>query len=365
MERPLNGTQSHASPTPASPVQRHANVLGTGAILAGAAAALAAMALWNTYRARKVEREHPPAGRFVTVDGVRLHYVEKGEGSPPVVLIHGNVVTAEDFDLSGVLDLAAERGHRVVAFDRPGFGYSDRPRRAAWTPAAQADLLRQTFARLGIERPIVLGHSWGALVALALALNHPDAVRGLVVLSGYYYPTLRIDVPLVSLAAIPLIGDVLRYTVSPLVGTAMLPLNFKLMFGPAPVPDRFKRGFPRGLPVRPSQLRAEAQESASMVPAVAAMQDRYRELRMPVVIMAGAKDRVVDVGRHAMRLHEDIPQSSLRLSPGVGHMLHYAVPEKVADAIEAAATGRPTTAVHHTAADLHSSAEWPASGTAP
>ena len=322
------------------------------------------MALWNIYRARKVEREHLPAGRFVTVDGVRLHYVEKGEGAPQVVLIHGNVVTAEDFDLSGVLDLAAERGHHVVAFDRPGFGYSDRPRRAAWTPTAQADLLRQTFARLGIVRPIVLGHSWGALVALALALNHPDVVRGLVLLSGYYYPTLRIDVPLVSLAAIPLIGDVLRYTVSPLVSAAMLPLNFKLMFGPAPVPDRFKKGFPRGLPVRPSQLRAEAQESAFMIPAVAAMQDRYRELRMPVVIMAGAKDRVVDVGRHAMRLHKDIPQSSLRVKPDVGHMLHYAVPEQVADAIEAAMADRPVAAVHHTAADLHSSAKWPASGTA-
>jgi pimeloyl-ACP methyl ester carboxylesterase len=157
----------------------------------------------------------------------------------------------------------------------------------------------------------------------------------------------------------------LRYAVAPLVGAAMLPLNFKLMFGPAPVPDRFKRGFPRGLPVRPSQLRAEAQDSAFMVPAVAAMQDRYRELRMPVVIMAGAKDRVVDVGRHAMRLHKDIPQSSLRLSPGVGHMLHYAVPEKVTDAIEAAVTGRPTTAVHRTAAAPHSSAEWPVSETAP
>jgi pimeloyl-ACP methyl ester carboxylesterase len=321
-----------------------------GAILAGSAAALAAMALWNTYRARKVEREHPPAGRFVTVDGIRLHYIEKGEGSPPVVLIHGNVVTAEDFDLSGVLDLAAERQHRVVAFDRPGFGYSDRPRGAAWTPAAQADLLRQAFARLGIERPVVLGHSWGALVALALALNHPDAVRGLVLLSGYYYPTLRADVPLISLAAIPLIGDVLRYTISPLVGAAMLPLNFKLMFGPAPVPDRFAKGFPRGLPVRPSQLRAETQESATIVPAVAAMQDRYRELRMPVVIMAGAKDRVVDVGRHAVRLHEDIPQSSLRLSPDVGHMLHHAVPAQVADAIEAAMADHPATAVPRMAA---------------
>jgi pimeloyl-ACP methyl ester carboxylesterase len=112
------------------------------------------MALWNTYRARKVEREHPPRGRFVTVDGVRLHYLEKG-GGRPVSLSPCNLVTAEDFELSGLLDLASERQCHVVAFDRPGFGYSDRPPGAMWTPARQADLFRQAFARLGIERPVV------------------------------------------------------------------------------------------------------------------------------------------------------------------------------------------------------------------
>src|ERR1700737_5442734 len=116
---------------------------GSGAVLVGSTvAAMAAMALWNTYRARKVEREHPPRGRFVTVDGARLHYLEKG-GGRPVVFLHGNVVTAEDCDLSGVLDLASARECHVVAFDRPGYGYSDRPRGAIWTPARQADLRRR------------------------------------------------------------------------------------------------------------------------------------------------------------------------------------------------------------------------------
>ena len=159
------------------------------AIFVATAASLAAMTAYNIYRARKAEREHPPTGRFVTVDGVRLHYIEKGEG-PPVVLLHGNVVTAEDFRTSGVLELLARR-HRVIAFDRPGFGYSDRPHGSAWSARAQADLLRDALVVLGIKRPVVLGHSWGAAVALALALNHPDDVRGLVLLSGYYYPTLR------------------------------------------------------------------------------------------------------------------------------------------------------------------------------
>src|ERR1700722_3417205 len=182
------------------------------AVLVGsAAAAVAGMALWNTFRARKVEREHPPGGRFVAVNGTRLHYIEKG-GGRPVVFLHGNVVTAEDCGLSGLLDLASERQCHVVAFDRPGFGYSDRPRGAMWTPARQADLIPQAFARLGIERPVVVGHSFGTLVALALALDHPDAVSGLVLLSGYYRPTLRADVPLFSLPAIPAIGDLIRYT---------------------------------------------------------------------------------------------------------------------------------------------------------
>ena len=62
--------------------------------------------------------------------------------------------------------------HRVIAFDRPGFGYSDRPHGSAWSAGTQAELLRDAFAVLGINRPVVLGHSWGAAVALALGLNH-------------------------------------------------------------------------------------------------------------------------------------------------------------------------------------------------
>ena len=121
----------------------------TSAILT-AAATLAAMMAHNIYRARKAEGEHPPAGQFATVDGVRLHYIERGEG-PPVVLLHGNMVTAEDFDTSGVFDLVAKR-HRVIAFDRPGFGYSDRPHGSAWSAGTQADLLRDAFAIIGINR---------------------------------------------------------------------------------------------------------------------------------------------------------------------------------------------------------------------
>ena len=309
------------------------------AVLAGAAV-LAAAAVWNNARARREERRHPPRGRFVEIDGVALHYLERGAG-PPVVLLHGNVVSAEDWVLSGVLDEAARR-HRVVAFDRPGFGFSERPHGALWTPAAQARLLRRAFDRLGLERPVVVGHSWGALVALALAIDHPEAVGGLVLMSGYYRPTARVDAVLAAPPAIPVLGDVMRYTVSPLLGRALLPLSLKGMFWPQAIPERFEHEFPYGFPVRPWQIRAEAQDAATMVPGVAGLRDGYRNLRLPVTIMAGTEDKVVDVESQPVWFHHALPQSDLQLIPGAGHMFHYAVPGRVAAAITDVAGRRPT-----------------------
>src|SRR6187200_3433342 len=137
----------------------------------------------------------------------------------------------EDFQSSGLIDLAA-RHFKVIVFDRPGFGHSDRPRDVIWTPDAQAELIKQALARLGVSNAIVLGHSWGASVAVALALKYPTLVQGLVLASGYYYPTFRPDVVAVSAPAVPLVGDVLRYTIAPIVSRVMWPLLMTKIFGP-------------------------------------------------------------------------------------------------------------------------------------
>src|SRR4051812_9937225 len=101
--------------------------------LAAGTAAAGALAVGNYLLARRSERRHPPEGSFLVVDGVRLHYSDRGAGTP-VVLIHGNAVTGADWNRSGVADLLL-RDHRVIMFDRPGFGYSDRPRGRIWTAA--------------------------------------------------------------------------------------------------------------------------------------------------------------------------------------------------------------------------------------
>lgn len=300
-----------------------------GALAAGLG--LAASYFFVRAKTQRAEAENPPQGRFVKVDGVRLHYVERGSG-PTLVLLHGNGVLANDFEASGLLDKAAEH-YRVIAFDRPGYGYSERPRSKVWTPQAQARLLHHALQEIGVDSAIVLGHSWGTLVALSMALEVPDFVRGLVLLSGYYYPSLRADVPLQSGPAIPVVGDLLRYTVSPLI-TRMLwrPLT-KRVFSPQPVDARF-RALPVWMMLRPSQLRAAAAESALMVPAAMALAKRYPELKVPAVVMAGTQDKIVDFGHNSERLDERLPDSELQLQPGVGHMTHYAHPEKVLAAVE-------------------------------
>ena len=186
----------------------------------GVALALAASAVMVQWRTRRTEHANPPQGQFLEVDGVRLHYVERGEGQP-LVLLHGNGSMIQDFDVSGLIDLASRR-YRIVVFDRPGYGYSDRPRSTIWTPVAQARLIEGALRKLGVGL-IVLGHSWGTQVALSLALEYPSYVQSLVLLSGYYFPTLRLDVPVLSGPAIPVLGDVIRHTISPWLGRLMSP----------------------------------------------------------------------------------------------------------------------------------------------
>ncbi len=308
------------------------------AALAGAAA-LGVAAIANHKLAARAERRNPPEGKFMDIGGVRLHFLERGSG-PPLVLLHGNGGMIQDFQSSGLVDRAAER-FRVIVFDRPGYGHTSRPRRTLWSPGMQAALIAEALQRLGAEPAIVLGHSWGASVAVALALDHPARVRGLTLVSGYYYPTARLDVPALSAPAVPILGDVIRHTLGPLATRLAWPALLRMIFGPPPVPAKFAEGFPVEMAVRPSQLRASAAEAMLMIPDAAAFRSRYAEIVQPVVIVAGEEDRLVNCRKQSLRLHHDIPHSQFRSVAGAGHMVHQTDMPAVLDAIELTARSAP------------------------
>ncbi|HJU17094.1 MAG TPA: alpha/beta hydrolase, partial [Stellaceae bacterium] len=294
-------------------------------------------ALLVAWRARRAERDRPPPGRFLEIAGVRLHYLERGAG-PPLLLLHGNGAMVQDFAISGILEPLVRR-YRVIAVDRPGFGYTNRPRSQVWTPAAQAELVHEALHRLGIDQAVVVGHSWGTLVALALALDYPADVKSLVLLSGYYFPVRRTDVLAFWPLAVPGVGDLLSHTVAPLLGRAMLPWAFRKIFAPAAVPSRFAAEFPSGLALRPSQLQASAGDTVAMRPGAAALAGRYGEIGMPVAIVAGTGDQIVDFARQSARLVQALPHAALIPVEGGGHMIHHIAPLQVVEAIDRAAGG--------------------------
>lgn len=308
------------------------------AAAAGTAAVLAACAAAVRRQTRQAERDFPPKGRFVTVNGVRLHFTVHGrdDAAQTVVLLHGNATMAEEFDLSGLARQAAER-YRVVVFDRPGYGWSDRPRGRRWGPQAQADLIAAALRRLGVSDPVVLGHSWGALVALAMGLRHPQDIGSLVLASGYYFPTLRLDTPLMAAPALPVVGTLWRHTVAPLLGRLLWPITLRRLFAPAPTPPAFRERYPVAMSLRPSQLRASAAESAMLLPATAALRRSYRELEVPAVLVAGADDKLVSTRWQSGRLHHQLSHSWLRIVEGSGHMVHHVATGQVMAAIDQAA----------------------------
>jgi pimeloyl-ACP methyl ester carboxylesterase len=285
---------------------------------AGGAALLVAGA-YARRRSAQALRANPPRGNFVEAGGLRLHYVEKGAGTP-LVLLHGLGSMAEDFATSGFLERAAAR-YRVIALDRPGYGHSDPAPRATASPWRQAALLREVLGKLDVRRPILLGHSWGTLVALAFALRYPGTLRSLVLASGYFFPTARLDALLLAPPAIPGIGDVLRYTLSPCLGRLLWPAFLRLLFSPSRPPPGGP--VPPWLALRPAQLKAVAAETLLTIPAAVALSRRYPELTLPLLIVAGAKDRYVSPRSHSLRLKAFVPRSRLVLLPDAGHMLHH------------------------------------------
>ncbi|MGE5545871.1 MAG: alpha/beta fold hydrolase [Solirubrobacterales bacterium] len=298
----------------------------------GAGAALTGLAFWSSQASKDAERANPPTGTFIEIGGAKLHYLARGSGRP-VVFIHGLGGMIQDWTLS-LADRAA-RGYRCIAFDRPGYGWSERPGWSRWSPEKQAETLRRAARRMGAERPVLVAHDFGTLVALSWALEYPEDVAGIVLIAGYYYSTRRIDIPLLSVPSMAGLGAVARNTVSPMLGRAAMPKVMERLFAPNPVPDVMSL-YPTDMMLRPSQMRAQGEDLAHLKEATRRLSSRYGELRVPVVIVTGDGDTVVDPVTQSIRLHRDIPHSTVKVVAEAGHMVHHVAPADVMSAIDLA-----------------------------
>lgn len=300
--------------------------------IAAVVALIAGLVVYNRIRHQKAEAAYPPGGSFVEVEGIRLHYICKGEGVP-VVFLHGGILSANDF--REAMELASSRGYRTIAFDRPGYGYSERPRNGRVTPADQARLIHGALKQMGVEKPIIVAHSWSGLLAMIYALRFPDDISGIVTLGGAMYkegyPAEHGD-PISRLVTTPVLGSMFLYTVpgSPL-GAALAGSIVKQTFAPEPVPERYREEA-LSLWLRPGQFRANREDILAFPPAARQNSGHYGNIKAPVVIVVGEDDPFGTV-EQAERLKRDVPHARLMKVPHVGHMIPQNHPHLVMEAL--------------------------------
>lgn len=306
---------------------------------------LGSLLVYSARAASWASKTWPPTGGFIELDGefegLRLHYLACGErraGVAPVILIHG--ASGNLRDMSESLTGPLSRETLVVAFDRPGHGWSGRGRHPEIAdPAVQARAIRQAAAKLGLERPVVLGHSWGASVAAAWALDDGAGLSGLLPLSGALYPWPGGVAWYHSVVRMPVIGALFMRTLIVPGGKALMEKGVAANFHPDKAPEGYAEAIALPLLFRPSEFRANSEDTAGLKPHLARQSARYGSIAVPTIVVTGNADYTVSPKLHSYAFHKAVAGSELVKLKGTGHMPHHARRDVVVDAVLRLARG--------------------------
>ena len=279
----------------------------------------------------QVEKKSPPVGDFFAINGERLHVFEDGPAdAPAVVLIHGASANLRDMNIS--LGAALSGEFRVVTLDRPGRGYSTRPDNG-YELAVQAALINGVVEKLELERPVIVGQSFGGAVALRYALDHSEDMAGLVLLAPVSHEWPGGVSWYNAASGVPIIGNLLRWFVIPVYGQFAAEKGIERSFEPDDAPDNYYERSGLALLFRPSDFKSNASDIRNLKAEIIAQQDRYGEIDATTLIITGEDDSTVSPELHSKQLARQIPNAELILLPDTGHALHHAETAFIADKI--------------------------------
>lgn len=287
---------------------------------AGPLAALTGLGHLSRRKAREAEASHPPLGEFVNIEGKRVHFVRMGKG-PAIILIHGAGGNLRDFTFELAGKMAAD--HQVIAFDRPGHGYTDTVHKHGESPTEQAHLLHRAVRHIGVERAVVCGYSFGGAVALSWALDYPEFVEGLLLISAVSHPWPGGVGVLFSSAAHLLTAPLVVPAISALSPEKLVARTLRSVFRPKNPPSGYLDYIGAGLSLRAHSVLANARQVARLKPHLAAMAPRYASIDMPVEILHGLEDRSVYASIHAQAMERTIRRATYTPLPRIGHSPHH------------------------------------------
>ncbi|WP_119060673.1 alpha/beta fold hydrolase [Dichotomicrobium thermohalophilum] len=292
---------------------------------------LVALVLFTRVHQWRVERRYPPVGRFVRAGADDLHLLEAGAGTP-VVMIHGASSNLREWTASIFDDVAAR--HHAIAIDRPGFGWSTRRTENGHDPRVQARLCREVFRDLGLERPILVAHSWAGALALAHALEFPQETGGILFLSGVSHPWPGGVGWEHEAASLPVLGRLFAWTLVAPGYFVRVDAGIRNVFRPNHPPDHYRESAATALYSRPATFLANADDLTRLKPIVREMAPNYPLIDTPLIALTGDEDHVILTELHTPPLVAKVPDAELEVLPGVGHMPHHVAPETVLAAID-------------------------------
>jgi pimeloyl-ACP methyl ester carboxylesterase len=304
-------------------------------LIAGATTGLAVSALGACVSGKrqieKSESAYPPVGKFMTVDGVRLHYVDQGTG-PTVILIHGANSNLLDWTFTMLAKLTPN--YRVIAFDRPGHGYSERSPTDGANPEVQAKLLSRATYQLGVSQALIVGHSLGGALATSWALNDTEQVAGVAMLAGAAFPWGGEGVWMYGLGANPnYSGLVSTFARSYVDNERRRQFLTEVYYPNEPAPGYIEH-IGVDLALRPDQFRWNAEDIASLNGHLERISTRYTLMKPRIEIIHGEQDPTVLASIHAVPLWYAAPDAELTLLPDVGHMVHQVEQARIIGAID-------------------------------
>ena len=296
--------------------------------LVGLAAMVLLFLLLATWRiSAKAEQLVPARGKFIEIDGNRIHYVEEGEGRP-IVFLHG--LGAQLHHFRHTLFGRFGPGYRLIALDRPGSGYSVRAGGATGRLPEQAEIVRRFIDRLGLEKPLVVGHSLGGAIALTLAVEHPDTISGIALLAPLTHLETRVRQKF-DLLYVPsrLLRRIMAYTVAIPLSLKYAESTLKFIFAPQAVPDDYMIGGGGWLGLRPAHFHATSTDVVAVEQDLGRIEQRYGEIAMPAGILFGTADRVIGTAVHGESMLDRIKGLDFETVDGLGHMPQFIEPERV------------------------------------
>lgn len=200
-------------------------------------------------------------------------------------------------------------------------------------PGNQAKMLMGLVDRIAPERLVLVAHSLGGPLAAHIALERPERLHGLVLLSAVTHPWLGNALRYHPLSTAPTLGPIFNRLIGIPLARFLLPNGVTLAFSPRTVPPNYMKESELPLLYREKTFRSNLQDIVAADDFLKSQTLRNRELRVPILAITGDRDAFVSPERHSLALVREAAMARVMVLPGVGHMPHHAVPKMIARTI--------------------------------